>query len=102
PPQALAQARSLLERLGALDAGGSVTAHGRAMAAFGAHPRLAHMMIAGKAMGAGGLACDLAALIEERDPARDIKSIDIRLRLGLLRGRGAERIRRVAEMWRRQ
>ncbi len=102
PPQALAQARALLERLGVLDAAGTVTAHGRAMAAFGAHPRLSHMMLAGKAMGAGALACDLAALIEERDPAREIKSIDIRLRLGLLRGRGAERIRRVAEMWRRQ
>ncbi|MBL8664938.1 MAG: ATP-dependent helicase HrpB [Candidatus Odyssella sp.] len=110
PPQALAQARALLERLGALEGGaaaaGAVTAHGRAMAAFGAHPRLAHMMIAGKAMGAGALACDLAALVEERDPGRDLKSIDIRLRLGLLRGRGADRlggrIRRVAEMWRRQ
>lgn len=102
PAQALAQARALLERLGALDASGAVTAHGRAMAGFGAHPRLAHMMLAGRAMGAGAVACDLAALIEERDPARDLKSIDIRLRLGLLRGRGAERIRRVAEMWRRQ
>ncbi len=58
--------------------------------------------LAGKAMGAGALACDLAALIEERDPGRELKSIDIRLRLGLLRGRGADRIRRVAEMWRRQ
>ena len=102
PAQALAQARALLERLGAIDTSGAVTAHGRAMAAFGAHPRLAHMMLAGKAMGAGALACDLAALIEERDPARDLKSIDIRLRLGLLRERGADRIRRVAEMWRRQ
>ena len=102
PAQALAQARELLERLGALDAGGAVTAHGRAMAGFGAHPRLAHMMIAGKAMGAGALACDLAALIEERDLGRELRSIDIRLRLGLLEGRGGERIRRVAEMWRRQ
>jgi ATP-dependent helicase HrpB len=72
------------------------------MAGFGAHPRLAHMMIAGKAMGAGALACDLAALIEERDLGRDLRSIDIRLRLGLLHGRGGERIRRVAEIWRRQ
>jgi ATP-dependent helicase HrpB len=102
PAQALAQARALLERLGALDAAGAVTAHGRAMAAFGAHPRLAHLMLAGKSMGAGALASDLAALIEERDPARELKSIDIRLRLGLLRERGAERIRRVAQMWRRQ
>jgi ATP-dependent helicase HrpB len=102
PAQALAQARELLERLGALDASGAVTAHGRAMAGFGAHPRLAHMMLAGKAMGAGALASDLAALIEERDPARQLKSIDIRLRLGMLRERSGERIRRVAEMWRRQ
>jgi ATP-dependent helicase HrpB len=102
PAQTLAQARALLERLGALDAAGAVTAHGRAMANFGAHPRLAHMMLAGKSMGAGALASDLAALIEERDPARGLKSIDIRLRLGLLRERSAERIRRVAEMWRRQ
>ncbi len=100
PPQALTQARELLERLGALNGDGGVTAHGRAMAGFGAHPRLAHMMLAGKAMGAGALACDLAALIEERDLGRDLKSINIRLRLGLLRGR--ERVRRVAEMWRRQ
>ncbi|HEY7609801.1 MAG TPA: ATP-dependent helicase HrpB [Alphaproteobacteria bacterium] len=102
PAQALAQARELLERLGALDANGAVTAHGRAMAGFGAHPRLAHMTIAGKAMGAGALACDLAALIEERDLGRDLRSIDIRLRLGLLHGPGGDRIRRVAEMWRRQ
>ena len=108
PAQALSQARELLQRLGALDRGGAITAHGRAMAGFGAHPRLAHMMIAGKAMGAGALACELAALLEERDPARDPRGIDIRLRLGLLQARGGgergsvERIRRIATMWRRQ
>ncbi len=102
PAQALGQARDLLERLGALDEAGAITAHGRAMAGFGAHPRLSHMMIAGKAMGAGALAADLAALIEERDLGRELESIDIRLRLGLVRGRAGGRIRRVAEMWRRQ
>jgi ATP-dependent helicase HrpB len=102
PPQALGQARELLERLGALDVSGAITAHGRAMAGFGAHPRLSHMMIAGQAMGAGALAADLAALIEERDLGRELKSVDIRLRLGLARGRAGDRIRRVAEMWRRQ
>jgi ATP-dependent helicase HrpB len=71
------------------------------MAGFGAHPRLAHMMIAGKAMGAGGLACDLAALLEERDLPGAERGIDIRLRLGALRERRGERIRRVADMWRR-
>jgi ATP-dependent helicase HrpB len=62
------------------------------------------MMLAGKAMGAGALAADLAALIEERDAGRDLRSIDIRLRLGLLNERRgpAERIRKIADMWRRQ
>jgi ATP-dependent helicase HrpB len=115
PPAALEQARELLRRLGALDAAGRITEHGRAMAAFGAHPRLAHMMIAGAAMGEGPLATELAALIEERDVLRPssgagaARAIDIRLRLAAFEreakgfDRGAvERLRRVAAMWRRQ
>ncbi len=104
PAAALGQARELLRRLGALDDAGSVTAHGRAMAGFGAHPRLAHMMLAGRALGDGALAADLAALIEERDVLRgaDARSIDLRPRLAALRAGGAERPRRIADIWRRQ
>src|SRR3569623_1640172 len=45
PPAAYAQARGLLQDLGALDPRGAVTAHGRAMAALPVHPRLAHMLL---------------------------------------------------------
>ena len=53
PPAAtLASARDLLRRLGALDARGRVTPHGRAMHELGAHPRLAHMLLAAREHGA--------------------------------------------------
>ncbi|OPA79484.1 ATP-dependent helicase HrpB, partial [Paenibacillus selenitireducens] len=44
PAPAVAQARELLRQLGALDARGAVTAHGRSLAALPLHPRLAHML----------------------------------------------------------
>lgn len=114
PPEApLAQARDLLRRLGALDAQHRATPHGRAMAAFGIHPRLAHMMLKAKEQARGSLACDLAALLSERDLAKGrSQDADLRHRLDLLHGeavgdRGAERgardrIRRSAEAWRKQ
>ncbi|MDA5194385.1 ATP-dependent helicase HrpB [Govanella unica] len=68
PAAALAQARDLLQRLGALDDAGLVTAHGREMAALPVHPRLAHMLIRGKAD--GGLAALIAATLGDRDPFR--------------------------------
>ena len=67
PPAALAQARELLVQLGALDTDGRVTAHGRRMAALPLHPRLAHMLLEGSSLGHGALACDIAALLSERD-----------------------------------
>ena len=70
PPGALAAARDLLRRLEALDAGGSLTAIGRRMLALGTHPRLAAMLLVAQARGDAALACDLAALLEARDPLR--------------------------------
>ena len=109
PPEAhLAQARDLLQRLGALDAGNRATAHGRGMADLGAHPRLAHMMLTAKGHGHGALAADLAALLSERDLVKDARSdANLRHRLDLLTEGGAERggrerVRRSAEAWRRQ
>jgi ATP-dependent helicase HrpB len=68
PPQAAyAQAVQLLQTLGALDEQGAVTAHGRAVAALGAPPRLAHMMLHSRAYGWEEPACLLAALLQERD-----------------------------------
>lgn len=79
PPPAgpLAEARALLEGLGALDAG-RITAHGRALAALPVHPRLAHML-----MVAGPGAATLAALLEERDPLRGAPP-DLALRIKAL------------------
>ena len=114
PPEApLAQARDLLHRLGALDPQHRATRHGRAMAEFGTHPRLAHMMLTAKEQGRGSLACDLAALLSERDLVKGRSDdADLRHRLDLLHGQGAvghgaergarERIRRSAEAWRKQ
>ncbi|MDE2089606.1 MAG: ATP-dependent helicase HrpB, partial [Gammaproteobacteria bacterium] len=67
PSGAFNQARRLLTELGALDAQGVISAAGRAMAELPLHPRLAHMLQRGKALGLGALACDLAALLSERD-----------------------------------
>lgn len=68
PPAAhLQQARSLLKTLGAFDDSDQLTSHGRAMAVLPIHPRLAHMIIRGKELGMGAMACDLAAILEERD-----------------------------------
>lgn len=70
PAAALATARDLLQDLGALDDGGAITAHGRAMTTLGQHPRLAHMLLRGQEDGLGALACQVAALISERDLLR--------------------------------
>ncbi|RMH83991.1 ATP-dependent helicase HrpB [Pseudomonas sp. AOB-7] len=85
PPAAYAQALELLGRLGALDARGALNAHGQAMAELPAHPRLAHLLLRGQALGLGALACDLAALLSERDILRG-GGADLHSRLALLGG----------------
>lgn len=70
PPGALAAARELLQRLGALSEGGGLTALGRRMLTLGTHPRLAAMLLAAGSGSEQALACDLAALVEARDPLR--------------------------------
>jgi ATP-dependent helicase HrpB len=67
PEAAFAQAVDVLKRLGAVDSGGKATAHGIEIAKLPVHPRLGHMAVKGKALGLGGLACLMAALLEERD-----------------------------------
>ncbi|UUD63129.1 ATP-dependent helicase HrpB [Pseudomonas seleniipraecipitans] len=85
PAAAYAQARDLLQRLGALDARGVLTAHGHAMAELPAHPRIAHLLLRGQALGLGELACNLAALLGERDILRGAGA-DLHSRLALLSG----------------
>ncbi|WP_242111749.1 ATP-dependent helicase HrpB [Luteimonas aquatica] len=72
PPRgALAAAHDLLRRLDALDQGHAITAQGRRMLALGTHPRLAAMLLSARDPVAQALACDLAALLEARDPLRN-------------------------------
>ncbi len=89
PAAALDQAHALLRRLGALDSDGRVTADGRRMAALGAHPRLARMLLASQETDTAATACALAALLGERDPLRGEREVDLRLRLTWLAGPGS-------------
>lgn len=79
PEKHLAQAIELLQYLGALDRSGAVTSHGKAMSVMPVHPRFAHMLLRGKELGAGALACDLAAMLEERDLLRGRPGTDVDL-----------------------
>ena len=88
PVAALAESRKLLTELGALDQQGGITAHGRAMHGLAWHPRLAHMILAAQPLGLRGLACELAALLTERDILKarpGNRDADIRLRIEALR-----------------
>jgi ATP-dependent helicase HrpB len=89
PAAAFAEARTLLVQLGALDRRGGFTRHGSAMTRLGLHPRLSHMVMRASELGARDTACELAALLTERDLLRrgdGVPEADIRTRLDLLRG----------------
>jgi ATP-dependent helicase HrpB len=91
PAASYAEARALLTDLGALDRGGRLTAHGRAMARLPLHPRLAHMVIVAQTLGLASEAASLAALMTERDilagPAA-AQDADLRLRVDALQSPG--------------
>jgi ATP-dependent helicase HrpB len=95
PPAAhVTQAHDLLKRLGAVNSDGAITDHGRRMSELPVHPRLSHMILVACDLGWGAIACDLAALLEDREilDAKGEKDIDIATRLEALQtGRGADR-----------
>ncbi|MEX0283753.1 MAG: ATP-dependent helicase HrpB [Paracoccaceae bacterium] len=93
PAGALAEARSLLQMLGAIK-DGRITAHGQTLAALPLHPRLAHMLTV-----AGAEAADLAALCAERDPLRGAP-VDLSLRLEAVRDPRGFRDRRPFDLHR--
>ena len=117
PPSAVAQARELLVRLGALDAAGHITLHGKQMAELPLHPRLSHMLIKAILLHLTGLACKVAALLSERDIVRRTagrQNADLRFRLDILQGEAGrldsgivdvmacQRVKQVATLWRQQ
>ena len=81
------QARELLVRLGAVDKKGILTDIGRQIGGLPLHPRLALMLLQGRDRGNGPLACQLAALLQNRDLFRGngVRSVDIEDRLEVLR-----------------
>ena len=88
PEAAVTQATQLLAMLGALDAGSAITRHGREMAELGIHPRVAHMLLVSRENGAGAIACDIAAILGERDFIHAVDGAadaDIAIRIEALR-----------------
>ena len=117
PPRGgISQCKELLVQLGAFSTDGRLTQHGRQMAALPLHPRLSHMMIQSIPLGLTSLACEVAALLSERDilpGVRHDQNPDFRIRLDLVHGQQdfvglpvnratVERMKRTAQLWRRQ
>ena len=107
PTASVAAAERLLNLLGALD-GRSITPEGRKMDALPCHPRIAHMLVRAQTPALKALACDIAALLEEKDPFGPEADADLGRRIDALRairaakgaGRGWSRIIRNAEQYR--
>ena len=108
PPAAhLLEGQELLTQLGALDAAGRLNEHGRAMAALGVHPRLAHLLLRAQELGAVALGCSLAALLGERDPLRQQEAgSDLMRRIDWLRAPGRDprrqQLRQLSQQLQRQ
>jgi ATP-dependent helicase HrpB len=100
PDAAWSRARATLRELGALDDQGRITRHGRLLADLPVHPRLGHLLVRGRELGLGRLACDVAAVLEDRDlllADPEQPSADLTVRVRVLRGGsapGRARVRR--------
>ena len=101
PPRAnVFKAKNLLMQLGAIDENGNITPMGKRMSALPCHPRIARMILATQhstsasptiphstfhTQHSTSLACDIAALLEEKDPLADSNNTDLSLRISMLR-----------------
>jgi len=110
PAAAFSQAQDLLARLGAFKPGSrdNLGDHGQAMAELPAHPRIAHLLLRGQDLGLATMACDVAALLGERDIQRG-GGADLHSRLALVSGEnkasrsgqgGVQRARQLARQYR--
>ena len=87
PPRAnTAKARQLLTSLGAITGNGDITPIGKRMAALPCHPRIARMILSAESKRLKSLACDIAALLEEKDPMDDTAGCDLTMRIYAIRG----------------
>ena len=86
PPTAnVAKARKLLQLLGAVDAECTVTPLGKQMDKLPCHPRIARMMLKASTPVLKSIACDIAAVLEEKDPLYGEADSDLSLRISRLR-----------------
>ncbi len=100
PAAAIDEAQARLKALGAIDADGRVTAHGRAIARLPLPPRLAHMLVEGAGHGAGQLAAEIAVLLSERGLGGNDADLELRLqRWRRDSGAKASASRQLAQRW---
>ncbi len=100
PPRsgAYQQALELLRSIDAIDDSGQITKSGRQLTTLAIHPRLGHMLLRAKEVGQSALACDIAAILSERDIVkRDHRtaSVELQIRwklLNLWRIKGAKAV----------
>lgn len=94
PPHTnIIKARQLLTDLGAIDGNGDITSLGKRMSTLPCHPRIARMIIGtseshttpSQSPHLKSIACDIAAMLEEKDPMGDTAGTDLALRLSTLR-----------------
>ena len=101
PPRgAMAEARALLEELGAIDGDGRISAEGKLLRRLPLPPRLARMVVDAARDGAAAIAAEIAALITERGLGGD--DVDLRERLTALhrdRAPRARDARAMAQRW---
>ena len=100
PRPALAEARALLEKLGAIATNGAITPEGEAMRALPLPPRLARMVVEGARSGQADLAALAAVALVER--ALGANSVDVSERVARLqrdRAGQAQDARRLAQGW---
>lgn len=106
------RSRRLLQSLGALKDNGAITDTGKKISGMPCHPRIARMLLSAETAYEKALACDLAAILEEKDPLSGsnvsnggqpgIMESDAALRIsGLRRFREGERISGSASAWKR-
>ena len=102
PMGAMAEARKVLTRLGALDAEGSLSAHGRRLTRIPLSPRLAHMVAVASDAGDAMTGAQIAAVLSE--PGLGGSGVDLADRLvGLERDRSprARDAMKLADRWAR-
>lgn len=103
PVSNIAQAQELLRMLQAIDEKGAITPQGKSLSNLPSHPRISQMLLSAKSQEMRSLACDIAALLESKDPLANQNDADINSRIIALR-RSRNRyplINRISEQYHR-